>query len=40
MSKPPKKENAPPKPEESEVCHDPIGVTHFLLPKRCKTCDD
>jgi hypothetical protein len=27
-------------PEDYEIYHDPIGVTHFLPPKRCKTCED
>ena len=27
-------------PEEYEIYHDSIGVTHFLPPKRCRTCGD
>jgi len=25
---------------DCEVVHDSISVTHFLLPKKCKNCDD
>ena len=28
------------KPEDYEIYHDSIGVTHFLPPKKCKTCED
>jgi hypothetical protein len=27
-------------PEDYEIYHDPVGVMHFLSPKRCKTCDE
>jgi hypothetical protein len=27
-------------PEDCEIYHDPIGVMHFLPPKRCRTCED
>jgi hypothetical protein len=27
-------------PPDYEIYNDPIGVTHFLPPKRCKNCDD
>jgi len=29
-----------PEPDEYEPYVDPIGVTYFLPPKRCKNCDD
>jgi hypothetical protein len=25
---------------DCEIYHDSIGVAHFLMPKRCKNCDD
>jgi hypothetical protein len=27
-------------PEDYEIYHDVMRVTHFLPPKRCKTCED
>jgi len=27
-------------PEDYEIYNDPVGVMHFLPPKRCKNCDD
>jgi len=35
-----KEADAKPKPEDYEIYHDSIGVTHFLSPSRCKNCDD
>jgi hypothetical protein len=28
------------KPVDYEIYYDSIGVTHFLPPKRCRTCED
>lgn len=25
---------------DCKVVHDGIGITHFLPPKKCKSCDD
>jgi hypothetical protein len=25
---------------DCEVVHDSIGVTHFLPPRKCESCDD
>ena len=27
-------------PEDYEIYNDPVGVMHFLPPRRCKNCDD
>jgi hypothetical protein len=35
----PKAKKAKPSPEDYEPYVDPIGVTHFLPPKKCKNCD-
>jgi hypothetical protein len=35
-----KKEQPKSKPEDYKPYVDPLGVTHWLPPKRCKTCED
>jgi hypothetical protein len=40
MSKDERTEKRRFEPCEYEPYVDPIGVTHFLPPKRCKNCDD
>jgi len=43
MTEPKRKEDinkAKLEPWDYEPCEDPIGVTHWLPPKRCKNCED
>ena len=40
MTEPKKDPECKLEPEDYEPYVDPIGVTHFLPPKRCKTCED
>ncbi|MGP8124419.1 MAG: hypothetical protein ACLQEQ_00905 [Nitrososphaerales archaeon] len=27
-------------PDDYEIYHDPVGVMHFLPPRRCESCED